>query len=176
MLGVGGVIYIPHTLEPLKELGLDTHTATRLALKLHAHSVQYAYKLVSTRRALEKTSFTSHCQDQARATAMVTLRPETRPGQNMLNSPSLDWKEKITNNWRRKQVLERSSEVPNAKENHTVALHEKVHPIVLHHDAKCETPENTLPCSHVMFKGVCNGTRKIMLKGFKVVGSIEYSD
>eukprot|EP00983_Pelagomonas_calceolata_P037601 1136415-Pelagomonas_calceolata.AAC.3 len=52
-----------------KDLGLDTHTATRLALKLHAHSVQYAYKLVSTRRALEKTSINSHRQDQARATA-----------------------------------------------------------------------------------------------------------
>eukprot|EP00983_Pelagomonas_calceolata_P082811 1156023-Pelagomonas_calceolata.AAC.1 len=36
--GVGGVIYTLHTLEPLKELGLDTHKATRLALKLHAHS------------------------------------------------------------------------------------------------------------------------------------------
>eukprot|EP00983_Pelagomonas_calceolata_P001507 50344-Pelagomonas_calceolata.AAC.2 len=67
--GVGGVICIPHTLEPLKELGLDTHAATRLALKLYAHSVQYAYKLASTRRALEKTSFNSHQRDQARATA-----------------------------------------------------------------------------------------------------------
>eukprot|EP00983_Pelagomonas_calceolata_P112095 1159849-Pelagomonas_calceolata.AAC.5 len=57
------------TLEPLEELGLDTHTATKLALKLHAHSVQYAYKLASTRRALEKTPFNSHHQDQARATA-----------------------------------------------------------------------------------------------------------
>eukprot|EP00983_Pelagomonas_calceolata_P121384 1160794-Pelagomonas_calceolata.AAC.6 len=41
-----------HTLEPLKELGLDTHTATKLALKLYAHSVQCAYKLASTRRAI----------------------------------------------------------------------------------------------------------------------------
>eukprot|EP00983_Pelagomonas_calceolata_P086175 1156712-Pelagomonas_calceolata.AAC.2 len=53
--GVGGVIYTSHTLEPLIELGLDTHTATKLALKLRAHSVQYAYELVSTRRTLEKT-------------------------------------------------------------------------------------------------------------------------
>eukprot|EP00983_Pelagomonas_calceolata_P020509 645929-Pelagomonas_calceolata.AAC.1 len=44
----------PHTLEPLKELGLNTLAATRLALKLHAHSVQYAYKLCSARRALER--------------------------------------------------------------------------------------------------------------------------
>eukprot|EP00983_Pelagomonas_calceolata_P015500 491485-Pelagomonas_calceolata.AAC.1 len=52
--GVGRGIYTPYTLEPLKELGLDIHAATKLALKLHAHSVQYADKLVSTRRALEK--------------------------------------------------------------------------------------------------------------------------
>eukprot|EP00983_Pelagomonas_calceolata_P072308 1151663-Pelagomonas_calceolata.AAC.1 len=42
---VGGVIYTPHTLEPLKDLGPHTHTAIKLALKLHAHSVQCAYKL-----------------------------------------------------------------------------------------------------------------------------------
>eukprot|EP00983_Pelagomonas_calceolata_P001948 65809-Pelagomonas_calceolata.AAC.3 len=61
----------PSHFEPLKELGLDTYKATRLApdRKLHAHSVQYAYKLASTRRALEKTSYNSHQQDQARATA-----------------------------------------------------------------------------------------------------------
>eukprot|EP00983_Pelagomonas_calceolata_P004640 151118-Pelagomonas_calceolata.AAC.1 len=39
----GGVIYTPHTLEPLKGLGLDTLKATKLALELRAHSVQYAY-------------------------------------------------------------------------------------------------------------------------------------
>eukprot|EP00983_Pelagomonas_calceolata_P055241 1144060-Pelagomonas_calceolata.AAC.1 len=42
LLGMGGVIYTPHTLKPLKELGLNTHAATKLALKFHAHSVQYA--------------------------------------------------------------------------------------------------------------------------------------
>eukprot|EP00983_Pelagomonas_calceolata_P067279 1149421-Pelagomonas_calceolata.AAC.10 len=31
LLGVGGGIYTPHTLEPLKELDLDAHTATQLA-------------------------------------------------------------------------------------------------------------------------------------------------
>eukprot|EP00983_Pelagomonas_calceolata_P088291 1157171-Pelagomonas_calceolata.AAC.3 len=50
LLGVGEVIYIPHTLEPLKELGLESHTT---AIKLHRH-------------ALEKTSFKS----QARATGI----------------------------------------------------------------------------------------------------------
>eukprot|EP00983_Pelagomonas_calceolata_P088229 1157153-Pelagomonas_calceolata.AAC.12 len=42
---VGGVIHNPHTLEPLEELGLDTCNTTKLALKLHACSVPYAYKL-----------------------------------------------------------------------------------------------------------------------------------
>eukprot|EP00983_Pelagomonas_calceolata_P072014 1151487-Pelagomonas_calceolata.AAC.1 len=34
----------PLTLWSLLELGLDTHAATKLALKLHTYSVQYAYK------------------------------------------------------------------------------------------------------------------------------------
>eukprot|EP00983_Pelagomonas_calceolata_P080557 1155204-Pelagomonas_calceolata.AAC.4 len=65
LLGVDGVIYAPHTLEPLEGLGLDTLTATKLALKFHAHSVQYAYELAGTRRALVETSFNSHHQNQA---------------------------------------------------------------------------------------------------------------
>ncbi len=39
LIGVGGVIYIPHTLVPLKSLGLDSQRVKKLALKLHAHSV-----------------------------------------------------------------------------------------------------------------------------------------
>eukprot|EP00983_Pelagomonas_calceolata_P096153 1158096-Pelagomonas_calceolata.AAC.12 len=71
-LGVGGVIYTPHALELLEELGFDCpHKATKLALKLHAYFVQYAYKLASTIRPLEKTSFNSRHQDQARGTARV---------------------------------------------------------------------------------------------------------
>eukprot|EP00983_Pelagomonas_calceolata_P110010 1159621-Pelagomonas_calceolata.AAC.22 len=39
LLGVGGAIYTPHALERLKEPnGLDTHKATKLALKLLVHS------------------------------------------------------------------------------------------------------------------------------------------
>eukprot|EP00983_Pelagomonas_calceolata_P080728 1155278-Pelagomonas_calceolata.AAC.2 len=67
--GVAGGTYTPHTLGPLEELGLDTHTATKLALKLHAHSVQYADIHASTRRALDKTPLNSHHRDQARAIA-----------------------------------------------------------------------------------------------------------
>jgi len=47
---VGGIIFRPLTLEHLPKLGLDPHKAGKLALELHAHSIQYAYKLVSTRR------------------------------------------------------------------------------------------------------------------------------
>eukprot|EP00983_Pelagomonas_calceolata_P058329 1145437-Pelagomonas_calceolata.AAC.3 len=35
--------YISHALENLKELDLDTHIATMLALKLHTRPVQHAY-------------------------------------------------------------------------------------------------------------------------------------
>eukprot|EP00983_Pelagomonas_calceolata_P047677 1140752-Pelagomonas_calceolata.AAC.1 len=67
-LGVDRVIYTSHTPKPLEELGLDTHKATKLAFKLHAHSVQYAYELVSNRCALLKTCFDSYQQDQAKGT------------------------------------------------------------------------------------------------------------
>ncbi len=54
LLGLGGVIHIPvNTLVPLKCLGLDSQRVKKLALKLHAHSVHYAYKLVQTRRSFE---------------------------------------------------------------------------------------------------------------------------
>jgi len=58
LLGVGGFIYSSHTLNGLKQLGLDTQKAHKTALKWHAHSVQnvlYAHKLTTTRRALEKS-------------------------------------------------------------------------------------------------------------------------
>ncbi len=53
LLGVGSVIHVPHTLVPLKSLGLDSQRVKKLALKLHAHSVHYAHKLVQTRRSFE---------------------------------------------------------------------------------------------------------------------------
>eukprot|EP00983_Pelagomonas_calceolata_P004579 148794-Pelagomonas_calceolata.AAC.2 len=49
---VSGAIYTPHALELLKEL--DTHTATKLALKLHAHSVHMPIKILAP-DALENT-------------------------------------------------------------------------------------------------------------------------
>ena len=38
-------------LKPFKELGLDSQSVKKLASKLHVHSVNYAAKLVHTRRA-----------------------------------------------------------------------------------------------------------------------------
>ncbi len=52
LLGVGGSIDTSHTLNHLKELGLDVQKAHKTALKLHAHSVLYAHKLTTTRRSL----------------------------------------------------------------------------------------------------------------------------
>eukprot|EP00983_Pelagomonas_calceolata_P127711 1161437-Pelagomonas_calceolata.AAC.5 len=75
LLGVGRLIYTPHTLKHPKELGLDTHKAIKLALKFLADSVQYNYERVSTRHALEKTSFDSHHRDQAWATASNPSNP-----------------------------------------------------------------------------------------------------
>jgi len=48
---LGGSIYTSHTLNHLKELGLDVQKAQKAhktALKLHAHSVLYAHKLTTS--------------------------------------------------------------------------------------------------------------------------------
>ena len=60
LLGVGGTIYNTHTLKPFKELGLDSQRVKKLASKLHVHSVNFAAKLVHTRRALSSTDINSH--------------------------------------------------------------------------------------------------------------------
>jgi len=52
LIGVAGTVYIPHTLEPLKRLGLDHQHATQLACRLNAHSCACARKLAGTRYAL----------------------------------------------------------------------------------------------------------------------------
>ena len=41
LLGVGGSIYIPHTLKHFIDLGLDLQRSKKLAYTLHVHSVQY---------------------------------------------------------------------------------------------------------------------------------------
>jgi len=60
LLGVGGTIYNTHTLKPFKELGLYFLRVRKLASKLHVHSVNFAAKLVHTRRALSSTIIHSH--------------------------------------------------------------------------------------------------------------------
>jgi len=60
LLGVGGTIYNTHTLKPFKELGLDSQRVKKLASKLHVHSVNFAAKLVHTRRALSSTVINFH--------------------------------------------------------------------------------------------------------------------
>ena len=59
-LSHAGAIYNWHTLEPFQELGLDSQIVKKLASKLHVHSVNYAAKLVHTRRALSSTIINSH--------------------------------------------------------------------------------------------------------------------
>jgi len=46
--------------KPFKELGLDSQRVKKLASKLHVHSVNFAAKLVHTRRALSSTVINSH--------------------------------------------------------------------------------------------------------------------
>jgi hypothetical protein len=60
LLGVGGTIYNTHTLKPFKGLSLDFQRVKKLASKLHVHSVNFAAKLVHTRRALSSTVINSH--------------------------------------------------------------------------------------------------------------------
>eukprot|EP00983_Pelagomonas_calceolata_P105678 1159153-Pelagomonas_calceolata.AAC.2 len=54
------VIYTAHTLDQLKKLGIDSQRSETPARKLHAHSVQYAHKLVTTRCAMDNDA--SHSQ------------------------------------------------------------------------------------------------------------------
>jgi len=78
LLGVGGTIYSP--LEPLKNLSLNPQKATKLAVKFHAHSDQYACELVSTRCALEKTFAKNLHQNQEWGTVQnAHVRSLSRP-------------------------------------------------------------------------------------------------
>jgi len=63
LLGVGA-IYSPYNLDPLKTLGLDLQKASKLAMMLCAHSVQYVNKLASTSAKTYVTDLRSgmeHC-------------------------------------------------------------------------------------------------------------------
>jgi len=56
----GGTIYNTHTLKPFKEFGLDSQRVKKLASKLYVHFVNFAAKLVHTKRALSSTVVDSH--------------------------------------------------------------------------------------------------------------------
>ena len=47
-------------MKPFKDLGLDSQRFKKLASKLHVHSVNFAVKLVHTRRALSSNVINSH--------------------------------------------------------------------------------------------------------------------
>ena len=53
-------IYNTNTLKSFKELGLESQRVKKFASKLHVHSMNFAAKLVHTRRALSSTVINSH--------------------------------------------------------------------------------------------------------------------
>ncbi len=73
LLGVEGAIY---TLVPLKSLSLDSQRVKKLALKFHAHSVNYAHKLVQTRHSLQHAP---HLQANQERSAGLTARNPLDP-------------------------------------------------------------------------------------------------
>jgi hypothetical protein len=72
---VGGTIYNSHTLKPFKELGLDPQRFNKIASKLHVHSVNFAAKLVHTRRALSSTINKNSHQELVSGQACNPLDP-----------------------------------------------------------------------------------------------------
>jgi len=51
-MGVMGTIYKSHTETPLSKLGLDYCKAKKLTKDLNTHSIQYATKIIKTKRKL----------------------------------------------------------------------------------------------------------------------------
>eukprot|EP00983_Pelagomonas_calceolata_P077064 1153700-Pelagomonas_calceolata.AAC.1 len=74
LLGFGGTCYREHTLNQFKQLGLDQQRALTLAQNLHAHSVKYAHKLVTTRRANENKKHFSQPGSLRTQGSLMTLR------------------------------------------------------------------------------------------------------
>jgi len=75
LLGVGVTIYTAHTLDKVKQLGINPQRSAKLARKLHAHSVQYAYKLTSTRHTIE----IKNTQHYSGASGAACFQKPTRP-------------------------------------------------------------------------------------------------
>jgi seryl-tRNA synthetase len=88
---VGGTVYNNHTLESLKEMGLDSQRVKKFASKLHVHYVNCAAKLAYTRRALSSIIIDSH---QERDGFRSSLQPSWSPlifsfGGGVLRYPEL---------------------------------------------------------------------------------------
>eukprot|EP00983_Pelagomonas_calceolata_P009828 318384-Pelagomonas_calceolata.AAC.1 len=49
-------VFTAYTLDQYRRLRVDPQRSTKLARKLHAHTVQYAHQLISIRRAIENKS------------------------------------------------------------------------------------------------------------------------
>ena len=62
-------------LEPFKELGLDSQRVKKLASKLHLHSVNFAAKLVHTRRALLSKLLSTLIRSRVQAKPAILLIP-----------------------------------------------------------------------------------------------------
>ncbi len=60
----------------LKSLGLNSQRVKKLALKLHAHSMHYAHKLVHTRRSLVHSP---HLQTNQERSAGLSVRNPPDP-------------------------------------------------------------------------------------------------
>eukprot|EP00983_Pelagomonas_calceolata_P027786 872093-Pelagomonas_calceolata.AAC.1 len=52
-MSVGGIKHTANAQDQFRKAGIDPQRCTKLARKLHAHSMRDAYKLTSTRRAIE---------------------------------------------------------------------------------------------------------------------------
>eukprot|EP00967_Tisochrysis_lutea_P013356 scaffold14921_cov12-Tisochrysis_lutea.AAC.1 len=61
LLGAGGTCYNEHIKDQPQNFDLDYQQASKLARKIHANSVKYAYKNVTTRRAIVNRN-TPHSQ------------------------------------------------------------------------------------------------------------------
>jgi len=91
LLGVGGVVYISHTLVPLKSLGLELQRVKKIALKLRAHSVHYTHKLVQTRRSLEHSPHLQTNQERCAGSTIATKFVCPQPSWSLTDPPFLFW-------------------------------------------------------------------------------------
>eukprot|EP00983_Pelagomonas_calceolata_P015449 489545-Pelagomonas_calceolata.AAC.1 len=86
-MGAGGTCYTEHTLFHFKQVGLDHKRAVELARKLHAHSVMYADKPVSTKRPIGNNNASYSQVLEPGASNNPPLRTWQAPFSLQLNCP-----------------------------------------------------------------------------------------